>query len=533
MRDILPRMEYDFLIIGSGFGGSVSAYRLAQKGYSVGVLEAGKRFRDEDFAKTTWNVRKYLWLPQLGCYGVMRITPLGNMLILSGTGVGGGSLGYACTLLSPPDPFYQDPQWAEMQDWKATLAPHYETAREMLGVTRCTAFTPADEALKAVAEDQGVGDTFRMQDVGIYFGEPEQTVPDPFFDGEGPERTGCKLCGGCMVGCRNNAKNTLPKNYLYLAEKMGVQVHPVTTARLIREVDGGYAVDTYRTTAWFHGGRRTFTARKIVLAAGVLGTLPLLFRCRQKGTLPHLSPTLGHRVRTNSEALSAVTAKNDEVDYSQGVAITSSYYPDDVTHIEPVRYPRGSDLMTFFLTVFVSGGGRFLRPLKWLWTNLRHPIYSLRVHWPFKWARRSIVLLVMQNLDNSLKLLYRRRWFWPFRRSLTTAKEKSQEFIPIEMPQAQQATLALAKKTGGMPTNSLAEVTLNMGSTAHILGGCAIGPNAERGVINGQNEVFGHPGLYVVDGSMMPANLGVNPSLSITALAEHAMSHIPEKGDAN
>lgn len=522
-------MDYDFLVIGSGFGGSVSAHRLTEKGYSVGVLEAGKRFNDEDFPKTTWNVFKYLWLPQVGCYGIMRITPLGNMLILSGNGVGGGSLGYACTLLEPPDPFYQDPQWADMQDWKGALAPHFATARDMLGVNRCQVVTPADEALKAVAEDMGRGDTFHMQDVGIYFGEPEETVPDPYFGGRGPDRTGCKLCGGCMVGCRNNAKNTLPKNYLYLAEKQGAVVHPETTARLVREVEGGYAVDTYCTTKWFRRGKRTFTARKVVFAAGVLGTLPLLFECRQKGALANISSVLGHRVRTNSEALTCVTAKDDEVDYSHGIAITSSYHPDDVTHVEPVRYPKGSDLMTFFLTMFVEGGGRFLRPLKWLWSNLRHPITSFRVHWPFKWARRSIVLLVMQTLDNSLKLLFKRRWYWPFGRSLVTAKEVTREFIPIEMPQAQEATKKFAARTGGIPTNSLTEVTLNMGSTAHILGGCPIGPDAQRGVVDEQNQLYGHEGLYVIDGSMMPANLGVNPSLTITAMAEHAMSHIPPK----
>lgn len=526
-------MDYDFIIIGSGFGGSVSAYRLAQKGYRVGVLEAGKRFRDEDFARTSWNARKYLWLPRLGCYGIMRITPLSNLLILSGTGVGGGSLGYSCTLLEPPGPFYQDPQWAGMQDWKAALAPHFATAKMMLGVTRCTCVTPADEALQAVAEEQGRGDTFRMQDVGVYFGEPEKTVPDPFFDGQGPDRTGCKLCGGCMVGCRNNAKNSLPKNYLYLAEKLGVEVYPLTTARTIREVEGGYAVDTYRTTAWFRGGRRDFTARQVVVAAGVQGTLSLLFRCQRLGTLPRLSPMLGRRVRTNSEAITAVTAKDYEVDYCRGVAITSSYYPDAVTHVEPVRYPRGSDVMSLLLTVFVSGGGRFLRPLKWLWTNLRHPITSLRVHWPFGWARKTIVLLVMQTLDNSLRLVFRRRWWWPFHRHLTTAREKKREFIPIEMLQAQQVTQRVAARTGGIPTNSLAEVMLNMGSTAHILGGCAIGPDAEHGVIDRKNRVYGHEGIYVIDGSMMPANLGVNPSLTITALAEHAMSLIPPQGSAD
>lgn len=523
-------MDHDFLIIGSGFGGSVSACRLTEKGYRVAVLEAGRRFEDKEFPKTTWNVFKYLWLPRLGCYGIMRITPLGNMLILSGTGVGGGSLGYACTLLEPPDPFYRDPQWSDMADWKEALAPHFATAKRMLGVTRCNVLTKPDEVLKDVAEALGRGHTFKMQDVGIYFGEPKTPVPDPYFEGRGPDREGCHLCGGCLVGCRNNAKNTLPKNYLYLAERQGAEVFPDTTAHLLRQVEGGFAVDTYRTSAWLRGGKRTFTAKKVILAAGVLGTLPLLFRCRQKGTLPYISPMLGQRVRTNSEALTCVTAKNDKVDFSEGIAITSSYFPDEVTHVEPVRYPRGSDLMSFFLTIFVEGGGRFIRPLKWLWKNLRHPITSFRVHWPFGWARRTIVLLVMQTLDNSLKLVHRRRWWWPFRRRLATVKEQQRAFIPIEMPQAQAATKMVAERTGGIPTNSLTEVVFNMGSTAHILGGCPIGPDPQRGVLDGQGRVYGHEGLYVVDGSMMPANLGVNPSLTITALAEHAMSQVPPKG---
>lgn len=525
-------MDYDFLIVGSGFGGSVSAYRLAQKGYRVGVLEAGRRFADEEFAKTTWRVRRYLWAPRLGFYGILRITPLGDVLILSGAGVGGGSLGYACTLLEPPEPFYQDPQWRQMQDWQAALAPHFAEARRMLGVTRCEVETAADKALAAVAEQQGRGHTFRMQDVGIYFGEPEETAPDPFFGGEGPERTGCKLCGGCMVGCRNNAKNTLPKNYLFLAERLGAEVHPLTTAHLVRPVEGGYAVDTHRTGTWFRRGRRTVTAQKVILAAGVLGTLPLLLRSRAVGALPSLSPMLGQRVRTNSEALTGVTARDDEVDYSHGVAITSSYFPDEVTHVEPVRYPRGSDLMGLLSTMFVEGGGRFLRPLKWLWSNLRHPITSFRVHWPFGWARRTIVLLVMQTLDNSMRVAFRRRWYWPFGRRLVSAREARQAFVPIEMGQAQEATKLVARQTGGIPSNAINEVVLNMGTTAHILGGCPIGPDPEHGVIDGQHQVYGHEGLYVVDGSMMPANLGVNPSLTITAMAEHAMSHIPPKENA-
>ncbi len=524
--------RYDFLVIGSGFGGAVSALRLSEKGYKVAVIEAGKRFRNEDFAKSTWNVFKYVWMPSLRCFGIIRISLLSDVLIFAGTGVGGGSLGYACTLLEPPDPYYQDPQWSEMADWKATLAPHYATARQMLGVTACPMETRADEVLRSVAEGMGRGHTYKTQDVGIFFGEPEETVPDPYFDGRGPERTGCKFCGGCMAGCRHNSKNSLDKNYLYLAEKLGCEIIPETTARLIREApDGGYEVDTHRTTSWFGGGKRRFEASQVVVAAGVLGTLPLLFGCRDAGTLPRLSPMLGQRARTNSEALTCVTATNDEVDYSHGIAITSSFFPDEVTHVEPVRYPRGSDLMGLLLTVFVEGGNRFTRPLRWLWAMMRHPLRTLRIHWPFGWARRSIILLVMQTLDNSMRMLTKRRWWWPFRKMLVSQREDERQFIPAEMPQAQEITKLVAQHTGGMPSNSAAEALLNVGSTAHILGGCAIGPDAEHGVVDGGCRVFGHEGLYVIDGSMIPANLGVNPSLTITAMAEHAMSQIPDKGD--
>lgn len=529
MADARP---YDYLVIGSGFGGSVSALRLAEKGYSVAVIEAGKRYRTEDFPKTNWNVRKYLWWPALRCFGILRITPLSDVLILSGAGVGGGSLGYACTLLEPPDPFYADPQWAGMGEWKQILAPHYGTARAMLGATRNEVMTPADEALRAVADEMGRGDTFRMQEVGVYFGEPERCVPDPFFDGRGPDRTGCHLCGGCMVGCRHGAKNTLDKNYLFLAEAMGVAVFPETTATLVREREGGgYAVDTVRTTGFFSRGRRTFEARNVIFAAGVLGTLDLLFRCREAGALPRLSPMLGARVRTNSEALTAVTAKAKDVDYSKGVAITSSIYPDEVTHIEPVRYPAGSDVMSLLLTVFTEAASPGKRPFLWLWTMLRHPLAALRVRWPFGWAKRTVILLVMQTLDNSIRVFRKRRWWWPFRRMLASRPEQAHEKVPVVIPQAQDATKALARVMDGTPQSAVNEVLLNVASTAHILGGCAIGPDPERGVVDGQNRVFGHEGLFVIDGSMMPANLGVNPSLTITALAEHAMSHIPPKGE--
>ncbi len=521
---------YDFIIIGSGFGGSVSALRLAEKGYNVAVLEAGKRYLTEDFPKTNWNIFKYLWMPIFRCFGILRITLLSDVLILSGAGVGGGSLGYANTLLEPPDTFYNDPQWSEMGDWKSILAPHFQTAKNMLGVTRTKDLYPADALLRELAEEMGRGHTFCFQDVGVFFGEPEKTVPDPYFNGKGPDRTGCCFCGGCMVGCRFNSKNTLDKNYLYLAEKLGVKIFSETKATLIRQSTGkGYQVDTVRSTALFSRGQQTFPARNLILSAGVLGTVPLLLKCREARTLNRLSPMLGARVRTNSETLMGVTAKNDNVDYSKGIAITSSIYPDDATHVEPVRYPDGSDLMSFLSTVFTESGNPWIRPLKWMLNIFRHPVTFIRILWPFGWARRTIILLVMQTFDNSVRMYRKRRWWWPFKHFLASEREHKREKVPVYIPQAQEITKALAKKTDGIPQSAVNEVLLNTGITAHILGGCPMGPNPELGVIDGHNRVYGYEGMYVVDGSMVSANLGVNPSLTITAMAEHAMSHIPTK----
>jgi cholesterol oxidase len=456
---------------------------------------------------------------------------LSDVLILSGRGVGGGSLGYANTLLRAPEAFFRDPQWAGMADWQNLLAPHYATVERMLGAAPNPRLTPADRALQQVADKLGCAETFRMQSVGVFFGEPEQKVPDPYFGGAGPDRTGCRFCGGCMVGCRYEAKNTLDKNYLYLAEQLGVEVFPETTANLVREVNGGgYEVETCRTTAWFRGGRRTFRARRLVLAAGVLGTLDLLFRSRQAGELPRLSPVLGFRVRTNSETLTGATARSGAVDYSEGLAITSSIYTDEVTHIEPVRYPRGSDFMNLLTTPLTRPAPPSLRPLHWLWNIVRHPLDFLRVLWPFGWARRTVILLVMQTLDNSVQVFRRRRWWWPWSWTLASRSETRRQKIPVTVPQAIPATLALAEAMEAVPQSAVNEVLLNTGITAHILGGCPIGPDPSTGVIDGQNRAYGHEGLYVVDGSMIPANLGVNPSLTIAALAELAMSRIPEKG---
>lgn len=524
-------LKYDFIIIGSGFGGSVSALRLVEKGYSVAILETGKRYADKDFPRTNWNIFKSIWLPALRCFGIWRIDFLSDLLILNWSAVGGGSLGYANVLLEPGDSFFNNPQWSGMQDWKKALSPHYRTAKSMLGVTRIPAPTPADEMMRKVAVQLGCEDTFTYQNVGVFFGEPEKTVPDPYFDGRGPDRTGCNHCGGCMVGCRHNAKNTLVKNYLYLAEKMGAKVFPETRATIIREKPGGgYLVKTVGSTSLLSRRHRTFEADRLVISAGVLGTLRLLLRCREKGTLDRISPMLGARVRSNSESLTGVTAKNADIDYSQGVAITSSIYPDAVTHIEPVRFPIGSDLISFLVaTIFTENASPLVRPLKWFGTILRHPLVYFRTLWPVGWAKRTIILLVMQTLENSIRVYRKRRWWWPFKKTLVSEREDKRIKVPACIPQAQTATKALAEKMDGIAQNAFNEVLLNIGTTAHILGGCAIGPDSQSGVIDGQNQVYGYEGMYIVDGSMIPANLGVNPSLTITAMAEHAMSHIPPK----
>ncbi|MBO0891902.1 MAG: GMC family oxidoreductase [Acidothermales bacterium] len=517
--------DYDVAVVGSGFGGSVTALRLAEKGYRVVVLEAGRRFAPDEFAETSWDVRRFLWAPRFGCFGIQRIDVLRNVVVLSGAGVGGGSLVYANTMYEPPEPFFRDPQWRDITDWHDELRPYYDQARRMLGVVEYPGTSPADEAMRQVAERMGVGHTFRRTPVAVWFGRPGETVDDPYFGGAGPARTGCVECGACMTGCRYGAKNTLPTNYLYLAERLGAEVRPLRTVAAVRPLGPGYAVETVRTGR----GRRTrgrLTAGQVVFAAGALGTGRLLQRLRADGVLPHLSPALGRLTRTNSEALLGATSTRKDVDYTRGVAITSSFHPDEDTHVEPVRYGRGSNLMGMLATVLVDGGGRVPRWLRFVGVSLRHPVEFVQSVTVRRWSERTVVALVMQTLDNSLTVSLRRG---PFGRRLTS-RQGHGEPNPTWIPVAHEAVRRLADVVGGRPGGTWGDV-LNVPMTAHILGGAVIGAKPDDGVIDAYHRVYGHPGLHVVDGAAVSANLGVNPSLTITAQAERAMSFWPNRGD--
>ncbi|MGP0103291.1 MAG: GMC oxidoreductase [Solirubrobacteraceae bacterium] len=529
------RFDFDWLVIGSGFGGSVSALRLSEKGYSVGVLECGRRFADHEFPSSTADLKRYFWNPRLGMKGIFRLTTFKDVSVVSGCGVGGGSLGYACTLYVPPKKFFEDRQWADMQDWDTALSPHYAEAQRMLGVVENPHEDPADQLLRELGEELGVGDTYKRTPVGIYFGEPGRTVPDPFFDGEGPERTGCHLCGRCMVGCQHGAKNTLVKNYLYLAEKRGARVMPertVVDVRPLGAADGsdGYEVESVRSGAWLNKERRVQRARGVVVSAGPLGTNRLLARCRMKGSLPRISARLGELVRTNSESILAVTVpEHYPDDLIKRVAITSSIYPDPHTHIETVTYGDDGDSMHRLNTLLVGDGTRVTRPLKLISQSLRHPKRVAQVLFPRHWSRRTIIILVMQTLDNAIALRLHKG---PLGTSWLKTEQDPERPIPTFIPHANWAAEWFAKRTGGLAQSSLTEALFNIPTTAHILGGAVIAPDPERGVVDVRQRVFGYENLLVCDGSAVPANVGVNPSLTITALAEHAMSHIPAAGTA-
>jgi cholesterol oxidase len=523
-------LDFDVVVVGSGFGGSVAALRLTEKRYRVAVLEAGRRFADDEFARTSWDVRRFLWAPRLGCFGIQRIHRLPHVTILAGAGVGGGSLVYANTLYEPDDAFYADAQWRDIADWRAELAPYYAQASRMLGVVRNPTLTPSDVAVRQVAEEMGAGATFTLTPVAVFFGPgPGVTVEDPFFGGAGPARTGCVECGACMTGCRHGAKNTLPKNYLWLAERGGARVVPLTTVSAVRPLPGGgYAVDTVRTGAWrSRRTRRTYTAGHVVLAAGAYGTQRLLHRMRDDGHLPHLSPRLGELTRTNSESLVGAISRRRDVDFSRGVAITSSFRPSPDTHIEPVRYGRGSNLMGLLGTVLTDGGGPYPRWRAWLREQVRHPVRAVRTLSVRRWSQRTIIGLVMQSLDNSLTVSGRRGRLGRWR---LTSRHGHGAPNPTWVPEANEAVRRLARVIDGEPGGTYADL-LDSPMTAHFLGGAVIGSNADHGVVDGWHRVYGHPGLHVVDGAAVSANLGANPSLTITAQAERAMAFWPNKGE--
>jgi cholesterol oxidase len=529
---------YDYVIIGSGFGGSVSAMRLAEKGYSVLVLERGRRFRDEDFARSTWNLRRYLWAPVLRCFGILQISAFSDIWVLHGSGVGGGSLGYANVLMEPDETLFANPSWKHLNDWQAALRPHYETARRMLGVAPNPKTTPADEVLREIAGELGNESTFQLTEVGAFFGRPGEEgveVPDPYFGGEGPPRAGCIHCGACMVGCRHNAKNTLVKNYLWFAEKLGVEIRAERSVSDIRPLSGSgddearYEVVHRWTRGIVRSGEETVRARNVVVAGGALGTLRLLFRCRDvTRSLPRVSRRLGDLVRTNSEALLGGVARSAGVDYSKGIAITSIFHADPVTTVEPVRYPAGSSAMRFLAGPLIDSGSLPVRIAKSIWKIVTRPLEFARTHLFPGWAERTTILLVMQTEDNRLKMRPGRSVWTAFRRGLVSHPDE-EATVPPKIEIGHEVTMKYARMTDSIPLGSVNEGLFNIPLTAHILGGVPFGRTDEEGVVDLDCQVHNYPGLYVVDGSIMPANPGVNPSLTITALAEYAMSRVVGK----
>ena len=517
--------DYDVVVVGSGFGGSVTALRATEKGYRVAVLEAGRRFDTNTLPRSSWQLRKFLWAPRLGLRGIQRITPLKDIAVLSGAGVGGGSLVYANTLYEPLAPFYTDPQWGHITDWRDELAPHYDQARRMLGVNEVPEDTPADAYIRRLADEMGVADTYHRTPVGVWFGEPGERVADPYFGGEGPDKVGCTHCGSCMVGCKVGAKNTLDRNYLYLAEKNGAVVHPDTQVTDLEPLTGGgWRISTDRPGAVVRHRPRTFTAERVVLSAGVLGTVKLLLRLRDEGRLPALSGRLGEVVRTNSEAIVGASARVAMPELTKGVAITSSIHPDAQTHIEPVRYPPRSNAMGLLTTVLVDGGGRVPRQARFAAKVVRHPVAFARSLSVRRWSERSIILLVMQSRNNSISLRRNQRL------DLLMSGPGHGEPNPTYLPVANEAARRTAAMLDGDPWGAWNETILDAPTTAHILGGCVIGDSPDSGVIDPYQRVYGYEGLSIADGSAVSANLGVNPSLTITAMTERAMSLWPNKG---
>jgi cholesterol oxidase len=528
---------YDYVIIGSGFGGSVSAMRLAEKGYSVLVLERGKRYEDGDFPKRNWNIWNYLWMPALRCFGFLQLHLFKGLFVFGGGGVGGGSLVYAAVLMEPDESFFKAPTWVADIDWKGRLHPHYETAKHMLGVAKNPKLTAADEALRQISEDSQGEMDLRSTDVGVFFGEPDQVVKDPYFDGSGPDRAGCNFCGGCMVGCRYNAKNSLPKNYLYFAENLGAEILAESQVKNIiplpdGEIDGArYEVHFHSSTSWFRKPIKMIRSRNVIVSAGVLGTIELLLQCRDEHkSLPKLSPRLGEMVRTNSEAFVGAFNPKGGVDHSKGVAISSILRADEDTQIEPVRFSDGSSLIFWILSApMIKPGGRFILRLgKILVALLQRPDEFFNLKFKPGLTKRGVALMIMQTKDNLMKLKLGRSIFTLFKLKLVPEHDEGRQ-IPVDIALGHQVVKSFAEKINGYPVGTVPEGLLDVPTTAHMLGGCLMGKTAEQGVIGEDFQVHQYPGLYIVDGSVVPANPGVNPSLTITALAEYSMELVPKK----
>ena len=521
--------DFDVVVIGSGFGGSVAALRLTEKGYKVAVLEAGRRFSDRDFPKTSWRLNRFLFMPRLGLRGIQRIHVLPDVLVLAGAGVGGGSLVYANTLYKPPASYFEDKQWKHITDWDSELSPWYDQASRMLGVAQNPYLSPSDKAMKQVADQMGVGHTFKLAPLGVYFGDGAAVKSkDPFFGGVGPDRDGCLQCGACMTGCRHNAKNTLPKNYLGLAEKAGTKVFPEHTVTKIEQMlDGSWKVTARKSSAWI-GGKRVFTASQVVVAAGTYNTQKLLHKMKSDSVLPKLSDQLGKLSRTNSEALTGSIMPKGGTDFSAGSAITSSFFPDDHTHVEPVRYGKGSNFMGLLQTVMTDGTNIKDRRRQWMRQVITKPSLVLKILDVRQWSQRTVVALIMQNVDSAISVRGK-KGLLGFR---LTSKNDSLTPNATYIPAANEVARRIAENNGGIAGGHIGDL-INAPFTAHFVGGCVIGDSIKSGVIDPYHRVYNYPTMHIVDGASVTANLGVNPSLTITAQAERAFSFWPNKGEAD